>query len=104
MLGEALLLDRQYVRAERLSRELMRSADKYGFEEVSADARYVLAQAMVAQGQLQEALIFVRQALERYTLMRHFRREMALELTNRLGNNAHDAIPMPMPQKPQSGR
>lgn len=102
LLGEALLLDRQYGRAERLCRELARSADKYGFDEMSADARFVLAQALIAQGQLHEALTFARQAVERYAVMRHFRHGPALELVNSLADYAHEMVPKPMPQTPQS--
>jgi tetratricopeptide (TPR) repeat protein len=101
MLCEALLLDRQFGRAERLSRELARSADKFGFEEVSADARFVLAQALIAQGQLPEAQAFAWQAAERYVAMRHFRHESALELARNLAGHPHDTIPTPMPQKSQ---
>jgi tetratricopeptide (TPR) repeat protein len=104
MLGEALLLDRQYGHAERLCRDLIRSAERFGFDEVSADAHFVLAQALVAQGQFHEARLFARRAIEQYAMLRHFRRGMAAVLVRSLEGNAHDAIPIPMPQKPQSGQ
>jgi tetratricopeptide (TPR) repeat protein len=104
MLGEALLLDHQYGRAERLCRDLIRSAERFGFDEVSADAHFVLAQALIAQGQSHEAGIFAQRAIEQYAMLRHFRHGMAAALVRGLAGNAHMAIPMPKPQRSQSGQ
>jgi tetratricopeptide (TPR) repeat protein len=104
LLGEALLLDRQYIRAERLCRDLIRSAERFGFDEVSADAHFVLAQALVAQGQSHESGLVARRAVEQYAMLRHFRHGMAAALVRSLEGNAHDAIPMPMPQTRPLGR
>jgi tetratricopeptide (TPR) repeat protein len=106
MLGEALLLNRQYARAERLCRDLVRTAERFGFDEVSADAHFVLAQALVAQGQSQEAHLFAQRALEQYAMLRHFRHGMAVALVRGFEGSPHDGIPIPMsmPQKSQSGQ
>ncbi len=101
LLGEALLLDRRYAHAEHLCRDLIRTANQYDFDEVNADAHFVLAQALVAQGQTQTALVIAHQALERYTVMHHFRRQMVKELVDSLGGNPHVEMAMPMPQKSQ---
>jgi hypothetical protein len=66
----------------------------------------VLAQALVAQGQSQEAHLFAQRALEQYAMLRHFRHGMAVALVRGFEGSPHDGIPIPMsmPQKSQSGQ
>lgn len=101
--AEALLMDRQYVRAEQLCRDLSRAAHKFGRVEVEADALFFLAQSLVAQNQSQEALVQASQAYELYVSMRHFRHSAAKELLQKLASRP-TGISIPMPQTLQSAR